>query len=252
MAAWYCLIGDQEYGPFTSERIQGLVKKGKLTKEHFVRPNTDTQWTAASDIPGLFPVEEQKAAVPTAAPPKAKPPELPPPPKPKPPAAPAATGPPVAAALPVTSGEAGIPSAVPVAAPVATPVATPTSLPVGTPVPPAPPKDPSETIVHARKKSKQQQYLVAGGLVAVIIVLGVVAAVALNRPPKENEVAQSTSDQVEGDVPVGDVEADPNPETDPPVEEPARASRHGETSGVARYQSVVGRIQTTRHTAHFK
>jgi len=40
MAAWYCLIGDKEYGPFSSERIQSLAKKGKLTKDHFVRPSS--------------------------------------------------------------------------------------------------------------------------------------------------------------------------------------------------------------------
>ncbi len=246
MAAWYCLIGDKEYGPFSSERIQSLVQKGKLTRDHSVRTSTDTQWTPASDIPGLFPSEEPKAAAPKTAPPKAKPPASPPPAKARPPVAAETTKPPMPTALPVTSEEPELPSALPVAAPVAapvdapvatpvaapvaTPVAAPASMPVAAPVtsssPASPPKDPAETIAHARKKSKQQQYLIAGGLGAALIILGIAGVWALNRSPKteseEQEIAQSKPDQTKPVVPAEDIEADPNPETDPPVKEPVR------------------------------
>lgn len=237
MAAWYCRIGDKEHGPFSSGRIQSLVQKGKLTRDHFLRTSTDTQWTPASDIPGLFPSEEPKAAAPKTASSKTKPPASPPPAKAKPPVAAEQAKPPMPTALPVTSEEPELasalpvaPVATPVAAPVATPVAAPASLPVATPVasssPTSPPKDPTETIAHARKKSKQQQYLIAGGLGAALIVLGIVAVVALSGPAKteseEQEVAKSKPDQTEPDVPAEDIEADPNPETDPPVEEPVR------------------------------
>jgi len=54
-AHWYCLIGQQQYGPFNSEQIQQLVQQGQLLPEHFVRTETDSQWTAAGELPGLFP-----------------------------------------------------------------------------------------------------------------------------------------------------------------------------------------------------
>ena len=241
MAAWYCLIGEKEYGPFSSERIQSLVEKGKLTRDHFVRSSTDSQWTAASELPGLFPAETTKAPVPPkavpakavpakAVPAKAKPPESPPPAKAKPPVASAAKKPPMAVALPPATEEPEIPSALPVAAPVATPVAAPASLPVGTPVAPAaaavPSSEPSETIPRGRRKSKQQQYLIAGGLAAVLIVLGGVAIAVLGRSPGEepgdDEVASSNDPQAKTDVPAPeDVEADPDAETDPDIKEPA-------------------------------
>lgn len=240
MAAWYCLIGDQEYGPFGSERIQGLVKKGKLTKDHFVRTSTDTQWISASEIPGLFPTEKPKAAAPKAAPPRVKPPESPPTARSAPPVAAETNKPPIPAALPVTAEKPEIPSALPVAAPVAapiaTPVATPTSLPVGTPVaapsPAVPAKDQTETIARIRKKSKQQQYLVVGGLAVVLVVLGAIVVIALNRSPgtqsEKDRVAQSTTDDTETSAPAADVEADPNPEMDPVVDEPAHKQADGE------------------------
>ena len=251
MAAWYCLIGEKEYGPFSSERIQSLVEKGKLTRDHFVRSSTDSQWTAASELPGLFPAEKTKDPVPPkavpakavpakavpakavpakAVPAKVKPPESPPPAKAKPPVASAAKKPPMAVALPPATEEPEIPSALPVAAPVATPVAAPASLPVGTPVAPAaaavPSSEPSETIPRGRRKSKQQQYLIAGGLAAVLIVLGGVAIAVLGRSPGEepgdDEVASSNDPQAKTDVPAPeDVEADPDAETDPDIKAPA-------------------------------
>ena len=54
-AQWFCLIGQQQYGPFTSQQIQQLVQQGQLQRDHFVRTETDHQWTAAGDLPGLFP-----------------------------------------------------------------------------------------------------------------------------------------------------------------------------------------------------
>jgi len=150
MASWYCLIDDQEYGPYSSEQVQSLIQEGRLTREHFVRPSTDNEWTAAVELPGLFPSEPPKATPVEVAPPKATP-LRPAPPKATPvePAAPEAT--PVKApapkAIPVeatppkaTPVEAAPPKATPVtpAAPKASPVKA--AAPKATPVKPATPK----------------------------------------------------------------------------------------------------------------
>ncbi len=63
MAAWYCLIGQQQYGPFTSEQIQQLAQQGRLQREHYVRTETDSQWTAAGDLPGLFDIPLSRATI---------------------------------------------------------------------------------------------------------------------------------------------------------------------------------------------
>jgi hypothetical protein len=66
-ARWYCLVGQQQYGPFTSEQIQQLVQQGQLQPKHFLRTETDSQWTPAADLPGLFPASAAAAAPPPAA-----------------------------------------------------------------------------------------------------------------------------------------------------------------------------------------
>lgn len=52
---WYLLVGDREYGPFTSQQLSEFVQQGRLIRENFVRTATSPQWIAASQIPGLFP-----------------------------------------------------------------------------------------------------------------------------------------------------------------------------------------------------
>lgn len=83
-AQWYCLIGQQQHGPFTSQQIQQLVQQGQLQRQHYVRTETDSQWTAAGDLPGLFPslqaVSPQPAAPSVASQPKKKRVAPPPPP----------------------------------------------------------------------------------------------------------------------------------------------------------------------------
>lgn len=65
-AQWYCLIGLKQYGPFTGEQVRQLVQQGQLQREHGVRTETDSQWTAAGDLPGLFPPPEAAPAQPSA------------------------------------------------------------------------------------------------------------------------------------------------------------------------------------------
>ena len=64
-AQWYCLIGLKQYGPFSGEQIQQLVQQGQLQREHGVRTETDSEWTAAGDLPGLFPSLQAAPASPT-------------------------------------------------------------------------------------------------------------------------------------------------------------------------------------------
>jgi hypothetical protein len=125
-AHWYCLIGLQQYGPFTGEQIQQLVQQGQLQREHGVRTETDSQWTAAGDLPGLFPALQAAPAPPTAPTvttmPKRKPsaPGVPVPPYSQP-ATPAPAA--VPSATPVMPPGSAVPSAAPAgAAPVAMPV----------------------------------------------------------------------------------------------------------------------------------
>ncbi|HPM82721.1 MAG TPA: DUF4339 domain-containing protein [Candidatus Anammoximicrobium sp.] len=140
-AHWYCLIGQQQYGPFTSEQIQQLVQQGQLQREHYVRTETDSQWTAAGDLPGLFAASQATANpphVPSAAPRSKK--------KYLGPAA--APGPPGPAAGAVPQARPVSPPAAPVhvathvsAAPIAAPTGTPLAVmpPAATPIAPVPP-----------------------------------------------------------------------------------------------------------------
>ncbi len=134
-AHWYCLIGQQQYGPFTSEQIQQLVQQGQLQREHYVRTETDSQWTAAGDLPGLFAASKAAAnpqRVPTVAP-RSKKKHVGPPTSPA-----AAPGPPGPAARAVPQARPVPPPAAP--AQVATPVsAAPIAAPAGTPLAVTPP-----------------------------------------------------------------------------------------------------------------
>lgn len=134
-ANWYCLIGQQQYGPFTSEQIQQLAQQGQLQREHYVRTETDSQWTAAGDLPGLFPAPQTRPNL-TPAPAVVS--------RPKkkhiaPPASPAA------ASRPPSVAPAGVPQARPVSppaapAPVATPISVaPVAAPAGRPLAVTPP-----------------------------------------------------------------------------------------------------------------
>ncbi|NLF68001.1 MAG: DUF4339 domain-containing protein [Candidatus Anammoximicrobium sp.] len=118
-AQWYCLIGQQQYGPFTSEQIQQLAQQGQLQREHYVRTETDSRWTAASDLPGLFPTPQAKANPPTAptvTQPKKKKKIAPPASASAASASPAPAGGAVPQAQPVTSPATAVPAAVPIAA----------------------------------------------------------------------------------------------------------------------------------------
>ena len=141
-AQWYCLIGQQQYGPFTGEQIRQLVQQGQLLREHGVRTETDSRWTAAGELPGLFPpapsaVEPQAATGQPAIPsvtvkPKKKPLA---PAVSLPPAAPAPVAPPAAGHV-VPAGTALPAAAAPVAAPVAKPAQA--VLPAAVPIAAAP------------------------------------------------------------------------------------------------------------------
>lgn len=161
-ARWFCLIDQQQYGPFSGVQIQQLAQQGQLRPADFVRTETDSNWTSAADLPGLFP-----AVVPTVGPAAAQTPVTAaasptararsPNPQPAavkpstarstsaPPAvAPSAPSQPTAkravptAATPVANPAATAPTrsspSVPSAAPVATPVAAPVAAPMATPI----------------------------------------------------------------------------------------------------------------------
>lgn len=167
-AQWYCLIGQQQYGPFSSEQIQQLVQQGQVQREHYLRTETDSQWTPAGDLPGLFPAPQSASsqppapfvtsrpkknrvalppaavASPTASAPVALPQARPVPPAAAPvaaapraaaPAAPIAATP--VAAVPVTAVPVAAPAAmaVPVAAVPVTAAAAPTAAPAASPAP---------------------------------------------------------------------------------------------------------------------
>ena len=148
-ARWYCLIGQQQYGPFTSDQIQQLVQQGQLLPKHFLRTETDSQWTPAADLPGLFPAPPPTAASPSAAAPSAASPaaaapterkkksavravsdSAPPAATPQPPQAPPAS-PAVSPATPRAAGPTPIPVApIPVAPIPVAPVPVAAALPV--------------------------------------------------------------------------------------------------------------------------
>jgi hypothetical protein len=115
-AQWYCLIGQQQYGPFTSEQIRQLVQQGQLQQEHFVRTETDTRWTSAGDLPGLFPPPQAAPNPPSVPSVTTKPKKKTVVPAVSIPAPPTAQAP---AAVPFATPMATPPSAIPVAAPIA-------------------------------------------------------------------------------------------------------------------------------------
>ncbi len=131
-AQWYCLIGLKQYGPFSGEQIQQLVQQGQLQREHGVRTETDSEWTAAGDLPGLFPSPQAAPALPTVPTVTTKPkkkqiapavsvPSYPQPTAPAPNTVPSATPlMPPAAAVPVAAPTVAAPVAMPAhAAPLA-------------------------------------------------------------------------------------------------------------------------------------
>jgi hypothetical protein len=207
-----------------------------------VRPETDSHWTPAASISGLFPDNTEQATPPVA---KAAPPEVPRK------AVPTEQSDQLPAATPVTSDTppgvsvrqavpvADISSTTPVATPVAKPVVQPaprtatgpTAIPVATPVsetvpastgvdvvPPRPPHEKpqyrsGQYARHGRGKS-QSVYLVVGGLLGVFVVLVAVAIIVFTRNPprdKPQVIAESKHfpDSVEPDVVPVDPETDP-------------------------------------------
>jgi hypothetical protein len=195
-AQWYCLIRLKQYGPFTSEQVRQLVQQGQLQREHGVRTETDSEWTAAGDLPGLFPPPQAVPVQPVA--PAMSIPPYPKPEAPAPDVVPSATPliPPGVAvpAAPVASvaatraqGSRGRAQARPVSAarpiplnPVAPPVP-----PVGTTRAIGPEESPSRRS-HASRRSrpsrKNSPWLV-GGLGAGLLLLIVGLVVVMNRGP---------------------------------------------------------------------
>ncbi len=226
-AQWYCLIKDREHGPFSSQQIQQLAERGKLKPEHSVRPETDSHWTPASAIPGLFPEGGARATPPIA---KAAPPKVAkkrsPDGRQTPPSSASSTE--VPQAIPVAGVPAATPVATPVGNPVATPVASPVAAPIATPVagagrasgipgvaaPPAPgvgARSGAEYAKRGRRKS-QQLYIVVGTLVGItVILIGVAAIVVLKGPPpaQPDSPVAPTTPAADRDGPVADPELDP-------------------------------------------
>ncbi len=235
-AHWYCLINDREHGPFTSQQIQRLAEKGKLKPEHSVRPETDSHWTPALAIPGLFPDSEADTTPPVA---KAAPPKVARKASAKqPPSPPSAE---VPRAIPVADAPSVMPVAKPVAKPVATPVAKPVATPIATPVggagppsdvsgvatpPPAPtmrPRDRGKYAKRGRRKS-QQLYIVVGALIGLTLILGGVAMIVIMKGPPRDKVdvpVTSIAPSVNEDVGAGSAESDPYAGTTPSQDAPA-------------------------------
>ncbi len=237
-AHWYCLINDREHGPFTSQQIQRLAEKGKLKPQHSVRPETDSHWTPALAIPGLFPDSEADTTPPVA---KAAPPKVARKPAvdsrgKQPPSPPSAE---VPRAIPVADAPSVMPVAKPVATPVAKPVATPVAKPVATPIatpvggagppfdvsgvatpPPAPTMrshDRGEYAKRGRRKS-QQLYIVVGALIGLTLILGGVAMIVIMKGPPRDKVdvpVTSIAPSVNEGGGAGSAESDPYAGTTP-------------------------------------
>jgi|GEM_PF-6878715 len=57
---WYCKSGKKELGPLNSQQLKELVEKGKLTRDHLIRPDSSKDWVKASEVAGLFATEKKK------------------------------------------------------------------------------------------------------------------------------------------------------------------------------------------------
>jgi hypothetical protein len=237
-ARWYCLIKDREHGPFSSRQIQRLAETGKLKPEHSVRPETDSHWTPAAEIPGLFPSQSRPAAPPVAkvAPASsARQGAADDPTAPLPIAQPITEDSEHAARVPPATVVRDTPSVTPVAKPIAaptvqtavTPIATPIAVPVAATAPtgakavlleppPAPPaaKSASHRYTHRGRHKSQTVTIVVGGLLGVLAALVVVGIMVFTRKPPADQPQTAAAPNVAG----GDAAAEPaarDPESDP-------------------------------------
>jgi hypothetical protein len=240
-AQWYWLVGEHEYGPFTSEQLQNLARGGQLTKDHFVRPQSSATWLSATDIPGLFPAEESR---PDGT--RARRAEMPRPAA-RPPAAASPASAPAAGARSAAAPPTSAPKKKPVSSkPVATPPPAPTGAGAGrapAPVPraaPAPVESfpsmapPIASVVgstaghHARhglsagqaKRSQQQMYLVVGVLGLLVLVAGAGLAFVLLRKHDQPSVAAAAKKPAAEEKKTDNPEKPPEPEnveSDPKV-----------------------------------
>lgn len=61
---WYYKMAGQEIGPFTSQQLKQLAEEKRIAPTDPVRRDSDTEWSVARNVKGLFP-ESEKSAIPT-------------------------------------------------------------------------------------------------------------------------------------------------------------------------------------------
>lgn len=59
---WFYKMAGQEIGPFTSQQLKQLADEKRITPTDPVRRDTDTEWSVAGNVKGLFP---EKSEIPT-------------------------------------------------------------------------------------------------------------------------------------------------------------------------------------------
>jgi hypothetical protein len=74
---WFYKLGDQQWGPVAFHDLAALVRTGRLTEKDRVRRDVSQEWTAASEVIGLFRAAEvergeEETAESAAAPPSSK------------------------------------------------------------------------------------------------------------------------------------------------------------------------------------
>ncbi|MBP3694990.1 MAG: DUF4339 domain-containing protein [Thermoguttaceae bacterium] len=62
MAKWYYKMAGQEIGPFTAQQLKQLAEEKRIAPTDPVRRDTDTEWSIARNVKGLFP---EKSSIPT-------------------------------------------------------------------------------------------------------------------------------------------------------------------------------------------
>jgi hypothetical protein len=60
---WFYRLGDQEWGPVAFHDLAALVRTGRLTENDRVRRDVSQEWTAASEVIGLFRTAEAQTPV---------------------------------------------------------------------------------------------------------------------------------------------------------------------------------------------
>ncbi len=65
---WYYKMAGQEIGPFTSQQLKQLAEEKRIAPNDPVRRDTDTEWSVAKNVKGLFPPETAAIPMGTAVP----------------------------------------------------------------------------------------------------------------------------------------------------------------------------------------